>query len=212
MNSVSTRCAPALIAILLPAVVVMLVQQTLRSPVDDCADPSALIALDAALGTTNTKESFDKHDEIRIQWTEGSIPVDAPHIDPLRFRIVRSYNPKPLYRAPENFLPERIDKDWGELVRVEADGIELPVHKVYGHDDADVLLGSYLFIYDSHPVEDPYATQLRDVVGQLISGGHPLTLVAISGNARGDRFAIADRAALDWLERFWKHYQAVCLR
>jgi len=201
-----------LIAILLPAVVVMLFQQYGRSRVDDCADPSALIALDLALGTTGTREFFEKHDGTRIQWTEGLIPVDSPYIDPLRFRILRSHNPKPLYRTPTSFVREKITEDWSELARVQADGVELPVHKIYGHDEEDVLFSAYLFIYDSRPVENPYTTQLRDVVGQLVSGGHPLTLVAISGNVRGDRFQIADRAATDWLARFWKHYQAACLR
>ena len=79
-----------------------------------------------------------------------------------------------------------------------------------GHDDRQIWFAAYLFIYGSEPVESPYLMQLRTVVSQLFRGGRPLTLIAVTGNVRGDRFGVADRAATDWIARAWEHYEAVC--
>lgn len=210
MTSVSSRYAKQLSLLLLPAVLLMWFQQYLRTPVDDCLNPGALFETQNIEGTEAEREFWEKHDGLRIQWSEGLIRVDAPETDPLRFRIVRSHNGKPLFRRPTDFLRDEFKVTGGELQHVSVAGSELPIHKLYGHDDRDIWFGSYLFVSDSRPIEDPYLRQLLTVVRQLVSGGHPLTLITVTGNVRGDRYEAVDRQATAWIGRAWQYYDSVC--
>ena len=212
MIPVSTRYATPLSLLLLPPLLITSFHLNFRSPVDDCALPGALYDTGRISGTVPDPELLDRHSASLIQWSEGLVPVDSPDVEPLQFRIVRSHNPKALYRLPQNHLRQKIILDRAEVERVSSGSDELPIHLRYGHTDDEITLGAYLFVYDSRPVENPYLEQLTGVASHLLRGGHPLTLFTISGSVRGPQFELADETAKAWLLRAWEYYDSICSR
>jgi hypothetical protein len=208
MIPISTRYTTLLIGLLLP--VVVLLQSYWVVPVDDCVLPWALSDANRIAGSQGSVQVEENVRGAILQWTEGEVPTEAEHVGPLKFRILRSSNPKQLYRAPANFLVEKIQNSRTELQRVVAGDVELPVHVVYGNTDVEIQMGFYLFVLDGRPVETPFLAELLGAPGQLIRGRVPLTLFSISGAAAAPFFVATDEQAKQWLVSAFEYYGEVC--
>jgi hypothetical protein len=199
MASISSRFAPHLCGVLLPALAAVAAHRYVGFERDDCIEAARLTSGEAPRQAA-FREVFGA-----FQSAEGPLPGVAG-----RFAILRSRDPKRLYHHPELFfvrgaVASRTVVEWLQ------DGSEqVPIHRVHYGASVPPRAVAYLLIYHSRPVDNPYRAQLAAAPGELLGGPLPMTLAFVSAEAvRGDPAALA-ALARDWLLDFWRRYKTAC--
>ena len=111
MTSIATRPLLPLLALLLVTLIPVAYHGYGNANHDACADPAGLLAVYEIPGSYDERERWDRHANGWIQWTEGKIDAGRREVEPLSFRIVRSYRGRRIYLRPTSFLPEKLEPD-----------------------------------------------------------------------------------------------------
>jgi hypothetical protein len=213
MTPIADRPLLPLLAILLATLVPVFYHAFGDANRDDCADPAGLLAAYRIEGTQEESERWDKHIKDWIQWTEGEINATRSDVEPLSFRIIRTFRGRRVYLRPTIFLPERLEPDHIEVRWIDVDGERVPISigTVFQHSKRSMKLAAYLFAYEDKPVIHPFREHLASALPQVFGGTRPLTLFLVSGYAKQDQIESIERPALEWLANAWRHYRDSCL-
>lgn len=210
MIPLSGRHARLLAVLLLLAAVPIAVNVYGGRRHDDCADPAALRALPPLLGGTSWEQQSDPRGDGVFQWSEAQADVNDEGVDPLRFRIVRSFDPLALALLPAAFVGAQNDSYTHELAQLDTGGDTVPVHVRRAESLGLARAMLYLFVVDGRPVEDPVRASLAGTLTRVLRGPRPATLYWASGSTRPSRVAREGRRARDWIAESWRRHQRAC--
>jgi hypothetical protein len=177
---------------------------------DRCRDPDALIA-SQSIGEGRVTGRRTAPEAPDVLWIDGEM-VPPPDVVSMQFRVSRSFAPSNFYGSSEvqsfdnSFSFDRA----GDLMPVDADGVELPVHWLEDPLRMQFRLRAHFYVFDGHPVESPFSAGVAVAGRQMVRGTLPVTLFvfAVKGRPR-----VSDQmrsAARDWLRAAWRRYQEVC--
>ncbi len=209
MIRLSTKYVFPLSACLLVALIPVLVHSYVRAEIDDCNASWALLPESKHASVAEASRDVWMRERFQsYQWHEGSFFTDGVRFD---FSIVRSYDAKRLYHRPENSLVEhavvkRRDVEW-----LQAGSEALPIHRAYYDDTNPEILVSYLLVYRSAPVDNPYWTQLDAAVVELLRGRLPMTLFLIQAHGSPRNLSEIEKTEREWLLKSWKKYHSACM-
>jgi len=208
MTRLSRRYVGPISACLLLALIPVVVHSYLQVEIDDCKAPKALVPEPAqASDSDGSRDAWMRERFQSSQWQEGDFFRYGLRFD---FSIIRSYDAKRLYHRPENHLVQHAVVQRRGIEWVQADSGALPIHRAYYGDTGPAILVSYLLVYRSSPVANPYWTQLRAAPVELFSGRRPMTLFLIQ--ARGSRSSLPEmeKVEREWLLSLWDRYRTAC--
>lgn len=205
MITLSRRYLLPLSACLFAALVPVTIHSYLNFDRDDCADASALFVTHAADPKRNAlgREQFQS-----FQMSDGNFIKDGVQFD---YSVVRSYDPKRLYHRPENTLVrhdaivERRGIDW-----VQTPSGELPIHRAYYDNTNRTIVVSYLLVFRSAPVANPYWPHVSAAPIEVFTGRRPMTLFFIKAEAWPGATHEAEKAEREWLVSAWQAYRNAC--
>ena len=176
---------------------------------DPCRDPGAFKAALLIPGSQPEREDRKPHPR-EIQYSVGDIEGEKGVRAPLRFAIVRSFDPTSLTNRPARFAIPKLEVQSRELRWIQRDGKRLPIHWVVEDARSHEKFVAYYFVYQGRPVESPTLAIMASGLGRLWGGARPLTLVAVGGHASKLRIEATRQRAEQWLFATWDHYGAVC--
>ena len=170
---ISTRYAPAVIALLVAALVPTVIHSYVDRPHEDGLSTKAIpLMLAGEIGAPSGRDAqwgqrrLDAHDWFERRYGGA---IDA------RLFVGRSYDAKQLYHHPEieiaygsSFGPRRIERFSARP--------EMPVHVLDGIDANARAVAIYVLLYDGHFVENPVTFQLRTSLELLFSRRKPMTI------------------------------------
>ena len=195
---------PLLLLAAIPVAIVLLRDERW----DDCADPEALRALHQALpGEPVEYQAFYRRHV--FQRDEGTVPA-GPSLQPFRYRIVRSDEPRYPLEQPTRFLRVPMDPERAVVRRVEHEGRLVPIHFHSAHFGQALRVAGSLYVYDGQPVDALLPLQVRSAAAQLVRGRRPITLFQIHGYGRPRQRGELEQRQRDWLLSAWDAYQRVC--
>ena len=170
---ISTRYAPAVIALLTAALIPTVIHSYVDRPYDDGLSTGAIPAvLSGEIGAPSGRDAqwgqrrLDAYD-----WFERRYggPIDA------RLFVGRSYDAKQLYHHPEIEIAYGNSFGRGRIERFAARP-EIPVHVLDGVDANARGVAMYVLSYDGLFVENPVTFQLRTSLELLFSRRKPMTI------------------------------------
>jgi exosortase len=206
---VSDRYAGALAVLAGLALVPIALHSYARLRADDCANPAALVPVNASVD--GERAAFMARSFDALQWREEVLaPANgAPELSTV---LVRTYDPKLVYYrgtrrlwsdvAPGGDTVEWIESDDGRLPIVRSGrGAQRPARWV-GHRRAPDLRG--------RAGRSGWRAQLRAAPRQLVSGARPMTMFAVRADTTPANRAAAEARARTWLLDAWRTYRAIC--
>lgn len=214
MTTLSTRYTAPLLAMLVPALLAVWAYCCGGIRSDDCADSSALLETAWIEGLKDVEEPDAEPPPWLLQSTGGTVTTKAPRISALKFRILRSFEPERLYGDPLDFvLKPRPFAFSGMMVKWLGSGDDaLPIHELVTEAPGATRLDTYVFLYGSRPVVDPFLMLLSTAFQRIATGPRPLTLVTASLRSSSRLRGTAERLAEEWLASAWEHYRSVCMK
>lgn len=212
MTILSTRYVAPLLALLAFGLLAVWAYSYGGFRSDDCVDSAALLETAWFEGMKRDEEPKRKPPSWLFQSIGGTVATRAPRISPLRFRILRSFEPELLYGDPVNFLLQSTDFASAEptLEWIGSGDDQMPVHEVFAEAPGAARIGAYMFLYDSRPVADPFLALLSTALERVPTGPRPLTLVTVSVRFSSPLRDTAKQLAEEWLVSAWQHYRSVC--
>jgi len=210
--SPSSRWVPHLSVLLALALVPVTLHAYLGMQGDDCANPTALAPRwDPGDDPTPHLQYIEERMKPAL-WRRGKLRADGGST--LEYVIARGPDAKHIYYRPEYKLLQRSRPVRQEVVWIEDEDGDLPVHRPrYERGLADPLvpMAAYLLIYDGRPVENAYREQLLSAPGLIFRGRMPATLLFVSGRVLPEEMEAAEARAYEWLRRAWRNYRDVCV-
>lgn len=202
-----THQLPWLVALLVLAAIPVTLVALRPGRWDDCADPAAFREVGAILEGEPAKSQSPYRSPV-FQRVEGTLA--GPGVHPLRYRVIRTDDPRRSYDQPTRFLKVPIDPERSVVRHVEAGGRRVPVHIAYAHLGDTIRLVASLYVYDGRAVDSLLPMQLGSALPQLAHGRRPMTLLQVDGFGPPDlREQIEDRA-IAWLASSWSVYREIC--
>jgi len=202
-----SRQLPWLVAFLVLAAIPVSLVALRAERWDDCADPARLRDVGGLLEGEPAGSQSPYRSPV-FQRSEGTLA--GPGLHPLRYRIIRTDDPRRSYDQPTRFLKVPIDPERSVVRRVEASGGPIPVHIAYAHLGDTIRLVASLYVYDGRPVDSLLPMQLGSALAQLARGRRPMTLLQVDGFGPPElREQIEDRA-IAWLVSSWSTYREIC--
>ena len=180
---ISTRYAPAVIALLTAALIPTVIHSYVDRPHDDGLATEAIpMMLAGQMGAPSGRDAqwgqrrLDAYD-----WFERRYggPIDA------RLFVGRSYDAKQLYHHPEIEIAYGNSFGRGRVERFAARP-EMPVHVIDGVDANARAVAMYVLLYDGHFVENPVTFQLRTSLELLFSRRKPMTIFFVRQQRQGN--------------------------
>lgn len=215
MIALSTRYARALLLLLALALVPILSEEIWPRRHDDCRQPDMLNLTLAIPGSTPQRRSDRIEEEKRsnrregvLQWTRGDVGNPEDPDTPLRFSIVRSFDPA--RASPRWVLDGAFDPETNELRHVASEAGTLPVHIAIDRTRQPTRLIAWTWVYDGSPTERVFPALLRGAPVRLVSGATPLTLLMVDGTTAGDDTGDVGAVATQWLADAWSHMARYC--
>ena len=208
MIRVPTRLLPWLAGLLALAAIPVCVAALRTERWDDCADPERLRDV-GSLVPGDAEGPRKLYRTGVFQRVEGTLPA-GPGLHPLRFRIVRTDEPRDPFEQPTRFLRVPMDPERSNVRHVEADGTQLPVHFAYAHLADTLRIVASVYLYDGQAVESLLRVQIGSAWSQLLHGRRPLTLLQVEGFGAPELRERIERGAIDWLVAGARAYREVC--
>jgi hypothetical protein len=215
MIALSTRYARALLLLLALGLIPILGEEVWPRQHDDCRQPDMLNLTLAIPGSTPQRRS-DRLKEERssnrregvLQWTRGDVGNPEDPDAPLRFWIVRSFDPA--RASPRWVLDGAFDPESNELHQVATEAGTLPVHIAIDRTRQPTRMIAWAWVYDGSPTERVFPALLRGAPSRLVGGATPLTLLMVDGTSAGDDAGELGAVATGWLAAAWSHMERHC--
>jgi len=211
---ISTRHVRALLAILGLALIPLLAERIEPRRHDDCRRPDMLNLTLAIPGSTpqqRTDRLEEQAEDSRraglLQWTRGTVKNPEEPDAPLRFWIVRSFDP--LRASPRWVLDGVFDPESNELRHVETEAGTLPIRVAVDRTRRPSRLVAWAWIYDGAPATQVFPSLLRAAPRRLLTGATPVTLLMVDGKAGGKDGGV-QHVAERWLADAWTHVDRFC--
>ena len=210
MTPIASRfLLPALALLLLAGVPVWMHARGDRH-YDDCLNPALLSQTHRIPNSWGARVLENLHKKGVVQWIVGSVEQERSGVGPLRFQIIRSFEPLTLYRHAMGGIDGLPFADEPTVHWVEAGDQRLPVTVLRDAFDDDARISAYLFGFDNLPVLRPFGAILESTPRQLQSGTLPLTMIRVYGPALRPRVEVAEELALQWIADAWRFYDSAC--
>ncbi len=215
MIALSSRYTRWLLLLLALPLVPLLGEEIWPRQHDDCRQPDMLNLTLAIPGSTPQRRSERLDEEARsqrregvLQWTRGDVanPEDAD--TPLRFWIVRSFDPA--RASPRWVLDGAFDPESNELRRVDSEAGPLPVHVAVDRTRYPTRVIAWAWIYDQSPTAGVLPALLRAAPARLVSGATPVTLLMVDGTTTREDASEVTAAATQWIADAWSHMARHC--
>lgn len=175
---------------------------------DDCADPEALLAASSIPGTELQPAPAGQRARGTLQRSSGTVNW-AEQAPPLRFGILRNYQPVRLLNPPQR-LAQAFQVEHRTTRPVVEDGVEIPIHWAFDNTQGATQFAAYAFVFRGRPQRSPMGSLFRSTLTQLTTGARPFTLFVVGGPVPRRLLPVARQAGEDWLVAAWRHYDAVC--
>jgi hypothetical protein len=187
----------------------------LASPTaDGCRDAESLLASERIGEGSVTERWPPPPGPPDVRRIGGAIAPPTPDVFSMRFRVSRGFMPSLYYGSLEVHAidPTFGHDNAGELIRIEADGVDLPVHWLEDSFSSNFRVRAHFYVFDGRPVAYVFPAGMAVAARQLFYGTLPVTLFAF--RAEGGVLAIdaMRSAARDWLRAAWLRHQEVCGR
>lgn len=212
MSGIATRYAPALVVLSLLVLAPVLLHSYGDFRDDDCAGADRLVPPALHDAAWEKRDEWMRRHFDAFAWTEGRLPAEAGS-PPLRWSIIRSYDPKRLYNRPERQFAGGEIPVSRKLVEAEVEGGVLPVYLPRFQANAasaSVPFTAYVLIYDGAVVENPYRAQLEAAPALAFQGSRPMTLLMASGRPTLRELGRTRERAIEWLSQARERYFEVC--
>jgi hypothetical protein len=192
------------------ALIPVVVHAYLDLRVDDCDDPGAFMR-DSALGLAERADFMQRHFDAE-RWREGNVHADLA--TPMRYAIVRSFDPKRIYHRPHNVFLKDETPSAQRVDSLETPSGALPVHRaLYAPPRTGSPLqgfAAWLLLYQGEAIASPVRAQLLAAPGLAFAGSAPMTLALVWGRVLPRKAAEAEASAYAWLESTYRDYQRIC--
>jgi hypothetical protein len=209
--ALSSRFVLGIAALAALAAIPVAIHANHRTDVDDCGDPAALRA--ALLIPGSRPELGDpKHRAGELMRATGTIePALSRFAPPLRYAIVRSFEPAEITHSPGRIVDGHLEAQKQELRWIERGDERLPVHWLEEHTRGMPAFAGFFFVYENRAVASPYRTLLGSALRRLTGGPRPISVFVVGGTTPASLVDEAQQQAEDWLFAAWSHYREVCL-
>ncbi|MGH7292531.1 MAG: exosortase/archaeosortase family protein, partial [Myxococcota bacterium] len=207
---VSDRHAGALAVLAGVALVPVGLHSYARLRVDDCANPAALVPVEASVD--GERAAFMARSFDAVQWREDVL-APANGAPALSTVLVRTFDPKLVYYRGTRRLWTDVAPGGDTVEWLESDDGRVPILRSSREHDRPGAPGSViaaLLIYEGEPVETGWRAQLRAAPRQLVSGARPMTMFAVRADTTTANRAAAEARARTWLLESWRTYRAIC--
>ncbi|MEN8161249.1 MAG: hypothetical protein ABFS41_14350 [Myxococcota bacterium] len=215
MIALSNRYSSALLIVLGLALLPVLGEAVRTRSHDDCRHPDMLTLTLAIPGSTPQRRSerldAEKNTNRRegvLQWTQGNVANPADPDAPLRFWIVRSFDPG--RASPRWVLEGAFDPESNELRRVDTEAGPLPVHVAIDRTRQPTRVIAWAWVYGGAPTERVFPALVRNAPARLLRGATPLTLLMVDGHTHGGGAGAVGDVATEWLANAWTHMARHC--
>lgn len=177
---------------------------------DDCANPALLLQAHRIRGTAQSWERRGRYEPHLVQWTDGAMEErDGSY--PVRFRIVRSYDPTEFYGTPGRYFHRyATPEDPTEIRWLDVDGERIPIHQRIETSTGVPVLFQYLLVFGGRPVRNVFLSGAAAAGRQLRHGTLPVTLLLTFGADERSSLGAIQRISDDWLRAAWRHYRESC--
>ncbi|HEY8120261.1 MAG TPA: hypothetical protein VII78_03000 [Myxococcota bacterium] len=233
MIRVSSKFAPALIALLGAASALRMTTLQDARAADPCASPGALKATSLISDTVALGERLEAIDATTIQWSEGEVAHPLAPKLPMKFHLIRSYDAAALYDNPIHYAeppPDpapsadadaraaeersrqraRLQPEALSVREVASGDTRLPIHLAWDRTAVPSRLVAWFFVFDNAPVESPLRSQLANALNLAVGGARPLTLVTIAAVSSPQSEGVVEDAAVAWLSNAWSYIAHSC--
>ncbi len=209
MTRLSHRYMWPLSGCLLLALVPVVVHSYFRVDVEDCNAFSTFLPQFAYVsrGAGHDAQIKDRFETSEVR--EGSFSAHALRFD---FSVIRTYDAKRLYHRPEDTLVEHSIVATHGIQWAATGSGTVPIQRAYYDPGDPAIVVSYLLVYHSSLVANPYWAQLRAAPAELFTGRHPMTIFLIQARGPQDRLSDMENVEREWLLTSWQKYRSACMR
>ena len=217
MIALSTRHVRWLVLLLGAALLPLLLEEARPRRHDDCRNPDMLTLTLAIPGSKPARAASRRaaagpgdvrSSEAFSQWTQGEIENPQDERNPLRFWIVRSFDPGAA--SPRRVLEGAFDPESHEVREVATEMGPLPVHVAIDRTRIPSRLVAWAWVYDGRPTDEIIPALLRAAPRRLVTGSVPVTLFLVDGVANEPDARPVDAAATKWIAEAWSHMARYC--
>jgi hypothetical protein len=217
MIALSTRRAGWLAVLLAAALVPVLLEEVRPRRHDDCRNPDMLTLTLAIPGSKPSRSAARRAAVERpggisavdlLLWTEGEIENPQDARSPLRFRMIRSFDPDAL--APLRLLQGPFDPESHEVRELETNAGVLPVHVAIDRTRSPSRVVAWAFAYDGRGTAEVFPALLGAAPLRLLKGAVPVTMFLVDGIAHDPEVGNVDAAATQWITAAWSHMARYC--
>lgn len=216
MIALSSRHARWLVVLLGAALIPLLLEQVRPRRHDDCRNPDMLTLTLAIPGSKPTRSTAARaaerprgiSDADLTLWAEGEIENPQDQRSPLRFWMVRSFDPAAV--APLRLLQGSFDPETHEVRQLETKVGVMPVHVAIDRTRSPSRVVAWAFAYDGRPAADVFPALLRAAPQRLLTGTVPVTLLLVDGIAHDPGAGNVAAAATQWISEAWSHVARSC--
>jgi hypothetical protein len=208
---VSTRYVPHIVILVVIAAIPTLLHSLGRFDVDDCAAPEQILAPPVLPLSPAERKRLD------LAWGEGNWSLGTlPEIEGagrLDYVIARSFDPKTVYHWPESRVIWDVRPEHRAVEEVQTAGVRIPVHRAYYEPDnpsRESLVMTYLLVYHSRAVANPYLAQVLAGPREVVTGRRPMWLFLVYGRIPPSERREAEARARQWLVSAWERHRAAC--
>jgi len=203
MTQPSTRFLVPILLMLLATAVPVTAHYVIGLPNEDCDDLAALRNVERIEAATGVAEWSSHYSYAVSQFTRG----DAYGA---RFVWVRSSVPQPFYGVRPFYTPGYWTDGPSQLVRVDVDGVEVPIRVWRQPVMGNTEVTANLMIYRGRPVADVFESSLSNALDTMFNGPRAVNFIGITGGGHTSHADTVQEQLVKWLLAAWSHYQRAC--